>query len=237
MNTYSPEQVALRLGASRGRVTRAAKAAGLLVKANERVRFTEDEVVTLTEHLGVTQAVAGLSRTESVVLAELSRRPNGLVSFRAIARACAISPAAAAKATRSLVAKNLATETPATVALGRAREVSLVKANVRHPDWSHLLDALREIRPATEPVDLMTHLPAHLRHAFWNVDDTTFQRLNLTTDAAFIAARALSTSDPNLLSFAASHLKPAAWGPVANLRGLTPQARQTALNLADAERR
>lgn len=200
----------------------------------ERVRFSDKDVAVLAERLGVTPLVAGLSRVESVVLAELSRRPFGLVSSRAVARACSISPASASKATRALVEKNLAVEIKTTVALGKAREVTIVKANVTHPGWTRLLDELHGVRPPIENTPPSGRVPGYLRHAFWNVDDTTFQHLNLSSDGAFIAARALTTGDPNLLSFAASHLKPAVWATVTNLRGLTPETSQTARNLAGA---
>lgn len=232
MNTYSPAQVAERLGTSRRRVTHAALLAGLGQRDQTRVRFTDPEVVALAGCLGVTPSVEGLTRIESLVLAELARRPFGLVSYRAVARACAISTASASKAVSSLLAQGLVTEARKTVALGRAREVSVIKANVSHPDWTRLLAGLRTVAPANRSESAHSGLPSHVRHAFWNVDDRTFRRLDLDTDGPFIAARALTTGDANLMAFAADRLPAQAWGSALHLRGLSPESRQTARNLA-----
>lgn len=232
MNTYSPAQVAERLGTSRRRVTHAALLAGLGRCDQARVRFTEADVVALAGRLGVTPSVEGLSRIESLVLAELARRPFGLVSYRAVARACAISTASASKAVSSLLAQGLVTETHKTVALGRAREVTVIKANVSHPDWTRLLAGLHTVAPAKRNEPTRNGLPNHVRHAFWNVDDQTFRRLDLETDGAFIAARALSTGDANLIAFASDRLPAQAWNSVLHLRGLSAESRQTARNLA-----
>jgi MarR family len=232
VSTYSAEQVAGLLGTSRARVTRAARACGIGAAECSRLRFDDGDVRALADHLGVTAVVDGLSRTESVVLAELSRRPLGLISSRAVARACGISPAAAVKAVQSLVSQGLVTETRATVALGKAREVTVLRANVRHPRWTALLEQLRRVRPPVSAEAAPAGLPRHLEHAFWNVDHQTFRRLKLTDDGPFIASRALATSDPALLAFAARHLDAGAWRAAANLRGLAPQTRQLAVNLA-----
>lgn len=232
MNTYSPAQVAERLGTSRRRVTHAALVAGLGQRGQVRVRFTDADVATLAGRLGVTPCVEGLTRIESLVLAELARRPFGLVSYRAVARACAISTASASKAVSSLLAQSLVTETRKTVALGRAREVTVIKARVSHPDWTRLLAGLRTVVPASRSEPAHSGLPNHVRHAFWNVDDPTFRRLDLNTDGAFIAARALSAGDANLMAFASDRLPAQAWDSVLHLRGLSPESRQTARNLA-----
>lgn len=208
--------------------------AGVGRHVGARTRFSDADREVLARKLGVTPSVEGLSRIEAIVLAELSRRPLGLVSHRAIARACSLSPASASKATKSLLSKGLATETPKTVALGRAQLVKLVKANPSHPDWTRLLGELAKVIPATETATEPTRLPDHVRHAFWNVDDAMFRKLDLVKDGPFIAARALSTKDPNLMAFAASHLQAAAWRKVVSLRGLSAESQQTARNLADA---
>lgn len=234
MNTYSPTQVAERLGTSRRRVSRAAQLAGLAREGESRVRYSEDDFAALARRLGVSRQVTGLTRIEALVLAELARRPSGLVSHRAIARACSISTASASKAVRSLMHKGLVTETRKTVALGRAREVAIVKANVSHPDWTRLLSELQLVVPADNDGGAPARLPDNVRHTFWNVDDQTFRHLDLCKDGSFIAARALSTGDANLMAFATSRLAAEAWLSVVNLRGLTPETRQSARNLAAA---
>lgn len=234
MNTYSPEQIADSLGTSRSRVTRAASVYRVGRHVGSRTRFSDADRETLAKKLGVTLPVEGLTRIEAVVLAELARRPFGLVSHRAIARATSLAPASASKATKSLLSKGLVTETPKTVALGRAQRVNLVKANPSHPDWSRLLSQLAKVVPATETTPEPVRLPNHVRHAFWNVDDEQFRKLDLVEDGSYIAARALSTKDPNLIAFAARHLQAEAWSEVVGLRGQSAEAQQTARNIANA---
>jgi hypothetical protein len=130
------------------------------------------------------------------------------------------------------VSQGLVTDTRQTVALGKAREVTVLRANVRHPRWTALLEQLRRVRPPVSAEAAPAGLPRHLEHAFWNVDHQTFRRLKLTDDGPFIASRALTTSAPALLAFAARHLDAGAWRAAANLRGLAPQTRQLAVNLA-----
>lgn len=236
MNTWTPGEVADLLGTSRKRVTRAAQDLGLVDagQSGARVRFSEDAVNALAGRLGVSPAVTGLSRMESLVLAELARRPFGLISYRAAARACAISPASASKAIQSLARSGLVTEERAMVALGHAREMTVVKANVGHPRWTQLLSELARVRPAAKSTDVgQRELPSYLRHAFWNVADTTYRLLDTRTNGTYIADRALSTRDPNLLSFAASHLDAEAWHAAARARGRTAPDQRLAENLAN----
>lgn len=240
MNTYTPGEVADLLGTSRKRVTRAAQDLGLVDagQSGARVRFSEGAVNALAGRLGVTPAVTGLSRMETLVIAELARRPFGLISCRAAARACAISPASASKAIQSLVQNGLVTKERAIAALGHAREVTIVKANVAHPRWTQLLSELAQVRPAAKSTDLAhvgkRGLPSYLRHAFWNVGDTMYRILDTRTDGTYIADRALTTGDPNLLSFAASHLDSEAWHAAARARGRTAPDQRLAENLAES---
>lgn len=236
MNTWTSEEVASQLGTSRKRVTRAAHNLGLTAgnQTATRVRYTEQMVHKLATKLGTTPTIVGLSRTETIVLAELARRPQGLISARAVARACTISPASASKAVTNLTNKGLVTQTRTVVALGHAREVTVLRANVAHPRWTQLLTELSTVRvPEQAPVaPAATHLPTHLRHAFWNVDDTTFAALNTRTHGVYIADRALTTRDLNLLAFSATHLNADAWNGAAKARGRTPQDKRFAENLA-----
>lgn len=238
MNTWTPGEVADLLGTSRKRVTRTAQDLGLADagQSGARVRFSEDALDALAGRLGVTPAVTGLSRIESLVLAELARRPFGLISYRAAARACAISPASASKAIQSLARSGLVTEERAMAALGHAREVTVVKANVAHPRWTQLLSELAQVRPAGKSTALVhagqRGLPSYLRHTFWNVDDTTYRLLDTRANGTYIADRALTTRDPNLLAFAASHLDAEAWHAAARARGRTAPDQRLAENLA-----
>ena len=178
-------------------------------------------------------AVDGLTRSEAVVLAELARRPRGLASRREVARACSISPTTASKAIGGLIASGLVTETPTVLPLGIATTVDLLRANAAHPRWSALLPQLRKVIPAAQG-RTTDRLPARLRHAFWNVPPTTYRALTATKDGAFIAARALSTMDLELLGWAAVSLPADAWRIAARGRGLSKPAQRMALNFAAA---
>lgn len=233
MNTYTSEQVAARLGTSRKRVHAAAKTLGLVGDGRgARVRFTGEQANRLAEVLGATPPVEGLTRTESLVLAVLSRRPMGLVSHRAVARACSLSPATAVKAVGSLQAKGLVTVEREVRALGRAQEVTVIRANNLHPDWSRRLGQLQHVHPPVSQDDGAAELPAYLRHAFWNVDDATYKSLDIHKNGAYIADRALTTNDPNLLAFAAAHLDADAWKGAARARGRSVRGKRLADNLA-----
>lgn len=223
------------LGVSRRRVTAAADRLGVGTVKGTRRLFTEDDVTALREALGATLDIPSLSRAESLVLAELSRRPRGLVSARAVARACGLSPTTAAKAIRSLISIGLVVEREETVALGRATVVRSLHVNVRHPQWGQLLPALRGITPPNRPAPSpAAPLPAYVRHAFWNVDGATLRRLTPRVDGAFIAARALTTDDPQLLAYATATVSAAAWKQAATTRGLNDEQRAFARNLACA---
>lgn len=231
MNRRSVAEVARLLGTSRARITRAASDLAVGTLVGDRRGFTDADISTLTRHLGATPIVDGLSRIEATVLAELSRRPLGLHSARAVARACSLSPASASKAVRSLLEHGLATAEPEVIAAGGARTATVIRANVRHPSWSSLLEQLNRVRPAAADPDSTSRLPSRLRHAFWNVDDLTYGNLDVVTDGAYVAARALTTDDPALLSFAASHLRRSAWRQASRIRGVPPAKRAMALRL------
>ena len=233
MDRYTPSQVARRLGVSRRRLTSAAARDGIGVVTNGRRLFVDSDVSRLRDRLGTSPMGTSLSRSEAVVLAELSRRPRGLVSARAVARACGLSPTTAAKAIRSLVAAGLVIERDAVIALGRARRVRSLHPNVRHPQWSALLPLLRQVSaPATSQLSASVPIPAHVRHAFWNVDDVTLAGITPAEDGPFIASRALATEDPDLLAFAVATVPRSAWTSAGRSRGLTDEQRAFASNLA-----
>ena len=150
-----------------------------------------------------------------------------------VARACSLSPASAAKAIDVLLADGLATETPTVLALGVARTVNLLRVNPLHPRRSALLPQLRQVVPPV--VNRSTDRPPdRLRHAFWNVPPVTYRTLTVTKDGAFIATRALTTMDLELLGWAAASVPSDAWRRAAGTRGLPKAAQRMALNLAAA---
>jgi hypothetical protein len=233
MNTMSPEQVALALGTSRKRVQAAARALGLVEEgAHQRTRFTIDQAEELARRLGVTPSVDGLSRIESLALAELARRPLGLNSARAVARAAGLSVAAAAKAVDQLHKKGLVTVTDEVRALGRAEQVAVIRANVLHPDWTRLAGQLRRVRSPERPDAGSHHLPRRLRHNFWNLDDRTFKNLDSEANGVYIADRALTTKDPSLMAYAVATIAPSSWAEAARGRGRNAADRVLAESLA-----
>lgn len=236
MNTRSPQQVATLLGISRGRVLATARRLGVGSQMGNRVRFSDVETAEIRRETGVVFPVDGLSRSEGLLLAALSRRPLGLVSARAASRAAGISPATAVAAIASLERAGLVRRGDLVVPFnGKAATMKTMRANVRHSQWSTMLPQLNKIvLPHRERGDGHNsgRLPASVRHAFWNVDDATYRSLTVHEHAAFIASRALSTQDPNLLAFAASTVNQAGWEKAAKARGLSPELRDTAHNLA-----
>jgi DNA-binding MarR family transcriptional regulator len=236
MNTLSPEGLARLLGVSRRRVL--AAASRLCVgtrRANGRWSFTADEIEQLRAAIGEHPPVPGLSPTEAQVLAELARRPRGMVSARALARSCGLSPATAAKAVTRLGSCGLVIASQKTVALGRAVRVATLHANRRHPDWPTLVPLLAAVRPpARQPPDRAAPVPYAVKHAFWNVPADRLASLTPASDGRAIAARAITCGDLQLLSYAAGVLAPADWSSAARLRRLDPDQRQLAENLAAA---
>ncbi|MEV6970385.1 winged helix-turn-helix domain-containing protein [Hamadaea sp. NPDC051192] len=131
----TPEQVARRLGTSRRRVVSAARRLGVGRVAGGGWLFSLAEEDALRAELGV-DAGGPLPRSQMRVLAELSLRPRGLVSARAVAEACGLAPATASAAVKALLADGFIV----------VRDGSL-HADVLHPRWLELRPLLREVRP------------------------------------------------------------------------------------------
>jgi len=131
----TPEQVARRLGTSRRRVVSAARRLGVGREGIAGWSFTAEDEETLRAELGV-DAGGPLPRSQMRVLAELSLRPRGLASARAVAQACGLAPATASAAVKALQAADFVV----------VREGAL-HANVLHPRWVELRPLLREVRP------------------------------------------------------------------------------------------
>ncbi|MCP2322376.1 hypothetical protein HDA40_000883 [Hamadaea flava] len=131
----TPEQVARRLGTSRRRVVSAARRLGVGRVAGGGWLFSPEDEDALRAELGV-DAGGPLPRSQMRVLAELSLRPRGLVSARAVAEACGLAPATASAAVKSLLADGFIV----------VRDGAL-HADVLHPRWLELRPLLREVRP------------------------------------------------------------------------------------------
>jgi hypothetical protein len=131
----TPEQVARRLGTSRRRVVSAARRLGVGRASSGGWAFSAADEKVLRAELGV-DAGGPLPRSQMRVLAELSLRPRGLASARAVAQACGLAPATASAAVKALQAAGFVV----------VRDGAL-HADVLHPRWLELRPLLREVRP------------------------------------------------------------------------------------------
>lgn len=224
------------LGTTRSRLHRAIRAAGIEPARSPggHVRLDRGELRQLRRRLGVAPRTAGLSREQVLVLAALARRPLGLGSGRAVARAAGVSPTTANGALAHLAAMDLVVCTSGTVAAGRARLVDRFTVNWRHPRWPELAPQLAGASFPVDPVDAGTPpsrgVPAWLGHLFWNQD---LDRLDVDHDRVMIAARVLASDDLNAHAWAARTLAPEAWRSAARTRGVDARRTALAAHLAD----
>lgn len=176
-------------------------------------RLTSDQLDLLREQLGVVAPAPGLSRIETQVLAALARAPRGLLSV--------------------LVARGLARRDRELAALGRAREVEVFHANVTAAQWPSLAPHLARVRlpKGRPPRTQRRRVPPELRHLFWN---TAPSQLDLDRAGGSIARRLIQTGDLDGLAWGAEQLLREDWRHAARTRGLAPDLRALALNLAEA---
>ncbi len=221
------------LGTSIPRVKRAISHEGIVPveRAGGRVELAPDQVEALRKRLGEIPRIPGLTRSEALAAAALAGAPFGLTSARALAERAGISPTAAGKAIDSLREKDLITVAQRTIAAGRARELELIRANYSSPNWQRLAGALARVQPPARPRKASaTRVPPRLRHLFWN---TAPSQLDTTRAGGYIARRLLSTGDPEGLAWGATHLSAEDWRHAARTRGISPQRRALALNIAE----
>ena len=232
----SARQAARRLGTSVPRVTRAIERSGLRVRRgpNGRLRLTPRQFERLRAELGTDAELPGLSRTEGRVLAALARSPRGLGSARAVAARAAVSPTAAGKAITELERRGLVRRERAWIAAGKAREVDLLTANVTAREWPELAPRLAAIeRPQGDGITRQRRVPHYLQHLFWN---TAPSQLEADRAGGYIARRLVQTGDLDGLAWGAENLDAGAWTEAARARGLSPEQRALAANLARAAR-
>lgn len=229
-STWSATAVAAELGTSVPRVARAARRLGFATGPGGRIALDSEQVARLRDELGVVPAIAGLTRSEIKTLAALARAPLGLPSVRAVARRAGLSPTATSRAMKSLQARGLVRSEPTVIAAGRARRVNLLHANRRSEDWDELAPLLARVQPPRRE-QRERRVPARLRHLFWN---TAAGQLDIDRGGSYIARRLLRTLDPGGLSWGARNLPAVAWREGARARGLSPDVRALAENVARA---
>ena len=197
-----------------------------------RIHLRESDLQALREHLGATPIVADLSRTDTKVLAALARSPLGLGSMRAVARRSGVSPTAAGRALLRLAERGLVLEERRSVAAGRVRDMSILRANVAAPGWSELAAALTGVAlPRTSAEGRAARVPPRLRHLFWNVAPG---QLEINGHGGFIARRLLQSGDLEGLAWGVVNLSSDDWLHAARARGLDRSRRALARNLAAA---
>lgn len=226
-------EVAKSLGTTRSRIHRAVTAEVVHPASTPggHLRFTSRDVAALERHLGRTPPLVGLSREAVRALAALARRPLGLRSARAVARATGMSPTAASQTLKRLQHQGLVKRQNRRVVLGRVVDVEVWQVNAAHPRWQQLSPVLDRAVVSNRWVDKTNDrkVPGWLRHLFWNVD---VDRLDVRRDGPFIAGRVLGSDDAQAHAWAATTLTSDAFLAAASQRGLDPRRVALARNLA-----
>ena len=110
--------------------------------------------------------------------------------------------------------------------------MELLTANVTAPEWPELAPRLAGIaRPRRGRVTRERRVPHYLEHLFWN---TAPSQLELDRAGGYIARRLIQTGDLDGLAWGAENLDANAWREAAKARGLRPEQRALAGNLAEA---
>lgn len=194
------------------------------------VRLDAGDLERLTAELNSFPAVEELSHEDVRALAALSRRPFGLTSARALARAARISPTAAGASLRRLVAAGYVEQVTHRVVEGRVRDVSTWQVRWTSPRWSEVAPTIaRVVLPVLPPGRPARHLPRRFAHLFWDVphpDRVDVRRLGPT-----VAYRMLTSNDPQALAWAASALSRSDLRKAMRRRGMDDRTRAMAENL------
>ncbi|HEV8650013.1 MAG TPA: helix-turn-helix domain-containing protein [Actinomycetes bacterium] len=222
------------LGTSVPRVLRAARH-GLVpvARRGNRALFDADAVERLRHRWGVVPRIQGLRREDTLALAALGRRPFGLRSARALARATGLSPTAAGRALERLAAAGYVERRLVRVVEGRVRDVPVWMVRWQSPEWlavaATVSTAVLPQRPRTDP--LPRRVPARLAHVFWNED---LARLDVERDAVLIAGRILRADDPEATAWMSQTLPRDAIERASRSRGLDPRRARLGQLLAAA---
>lgn len=225
--------VAGELGVSIPTVRRAVDRLGLrpATTPGGHLRLDDSDVEALRAHLGAVPTVDGLTRTQVLVLAAVSRAPLGLRSERAVARAAGVSPTAAGRALDVLAARGLVRHEERTLAEGRAVTGSVWRLDIG-PAWLAIADRVgATILPTPDPVPAPRGVPRRFWHLFWNADPAA---LDLERDGEAVAVRMLLGDDLEALAWACAHLSPDALRRAAANRGADAQVRSLVDNVLAA---
>ena len=194
-------QVARELSTTVPRVLRAVRGGGIpTVRRGNRFLFDAAGVKALRQRLGATPRIPGLTREDVLVLAALGRRPFGLGSVRAVARASGVSPTTAGRSLRRLVDQGYVARETVRVAEGKARDVTVWTERWAAPSWLRVAaKAGQVLLPAESPAPARASgrgLPARLGHLFWN---ETPQSLDLDRHATWLPTGSCAPTTQRLM--------------------------------------
>jgi hypothetical protein len=181
--------------------------------------LSRDDLEALRGDLGGAPIVDGVSRAQLRVLAALSRRPLGVRSARALARAASISPTVASRLLNDMVQEGLVTVRSTTLAEGKAMVADVYTLNRKHAQWRFLAETVRQVQlPVPPPAAPAKIVPVRLRHHFWNA---RLSALRVPENASYVAGRLVLSHDPEAVSWALAHLDATSIEKVAESRGLS----------------
>ena len=219
---YTSGDVARMLGTSVPRVLRAAQHGTVpTVSHGNRTMFDTQAVAALRRRWGAVPSIAGLRREEILALATLARRPLGLASARALARAAGLSPTATGRSLRRLTAAGYVERRTIRVVEGRVRERPVWMVRFGSTAWTAVASRVGTVVLPWRASGGPPHrVPRRLGHLFWNED---LGDLNLDRHAVLIADRVLRADDPEAIAWMRDALPAAAVEQATRRRGLDPR--------------
>lgn len=223
-------EAARSLNTSVSRVLRAARAGVVrTTRRGNRTLFDQSAVDQLRALWGQVSAQPGLSREDMQVLAALSRRPRGLRSVRAVARASGLSPTTAGRALARLAEKGYVARKKVRATEGRVLDVTVWVIRWASAEWLAVAAAVGSVvlpekaGKADRPVSARPRgrrVPSRLAHLFWNED---LALLDVDRDAVLLASRILRSDDPEAHAWMMRALPRAAILRAARARSLDPR--------------
>lgn len=187
----------------------------------------DDQIRPSPEAQGAARDSRERSGPLSLVVTEveraLVRAPRGLPSTRAVAAATGSSPTTASAVLVQLEREGLVHQREEhRIVRGRSRRMLVWYANLDAPAVQSMLPYLHRVTLPDPPgPSVGSRLPDHLWHLFWNADPT---QIDPQRDATLIAHRAMTTADPEAVSWAVSHLPVAAFEEALGYRGTPADA-------------
>lgn len=182
--------------------------------------------------------IEGLGRTDVFVLAALSRRPFGLRSAQAVARAAGPSPTDAGRALQRLEQAGYVEQAEVRVVEGTVRDVRVWRVRRQSRAWLAVAPNVRQVELPTRArpwppclTDQPVRVPPRLGHLLWDQD---LARLDTARYGVLIANRVLRSEDPEGLAWVAATIPPSDLRSAGRSRGLDRRRARLATLLADA---